>query len=525
MARIPETLICLTFSLALFLCVLKINADNYYINVTACPSDRLDAAISKCIWKNGNGDLLRRISIGFPWSPTALNRHSGYPGSVHHLEEKIHLGRDGGNGSVLDPMDNLDGICKNFDKASNCLGEYQTQEFCLWLDSTVFPSFTTVKTFKFICHNQTRDDNLLRSLRCLHDTRLPSMLYYHIATQCRQGMDILDQQMIARKKCELYTLNMRIKIGGGVEKLYCLPERVLSKCVHKFAEEHCGRMAANLLVSYVNYIQEEQNRALKSLGQATDLCNRNLSQERHSESHLAKMSNAKVLQYRLQTMGRGSRLSAFFVTLTSNYSDTELDTVTGRHGISVLMERSGSEICNNINCITVAYYLCVLQARDTREIPKFNILQYSHLLQRFYYHGSHCWRIGQFTQCWNALQSLCGSRTRYFAQHATLMIDGCRLQEKMDDISCHWQDFMFPAYIKASQVTQWPLHGLSDPMFLDGIPVNSLKALPDFEILWQAVDNISVRCGTEAGTYLRRILDKIRYSQYDALAFLTLPRH
>ncbi len=520
MARISEALMRLAFSLAPIL-VLGINADYDYINVTACPSDRLDAAISKCIWKDGKGDLIRRINAGFPWSPETLDRHSDYPGAIHHLGgiSKTRLGRMDRKGSLLDPMDNLDGICKDFDKASSCLGEYQTPEFCLRLGSMVFQPFINFKTFKFICRNQTRDANLLRSLQCLHDTRLPSMLYYHIATECRQGMDILDQQMLARKKTQLYILNSRIPLNS-MFKLYCLPERVLSKCVHEFVENHCGKMAADLLVNYINYIQEEEKTTFKLLGQATDLCNRNMSQERHSLSNFNKSYKTKVFQYRSETMLRESRRAAFFAVLSKNYSDTELDTVTGRRAMSVLMGISGPEICS-ITYLSAAYALCVWQGHDIREIPKFHILQYAHTLQPFYYQGSHCWRIGQFTQCWNSLQNICGSGpTRYFAQHATLMIDGCRLQDKMDDISCHWQDFLLPAYIKASRVTRWPTLALSDPMSLDGIPANPLNCLPDFETLWQAVDKLTVRCGTEAGTYLRRILDKIRYSQYDALAFV-----
>ncbi len=48
-------------------------------------------------------------------------------------------------------------------------------------------------------------------------------------------------------------------------------------------------------------------------------------------------------------------------------------------------------------------------------------------------------------------------------------MEGCRLQEKMDDISCHWQDIMLPAYIKAAQATRWPIsnQAIKNPMFLD----------------------------------------------------------
>ncbi len=468
---------------------------------------------------------MRRIISGFPWYPYT-QKDSGHPGSVQLFRaiNKTDLGRIEAQGAILDPMENFDGICRDFDKASECLEEHQTEEFCLRLNRKVFAyvPFVVFKTFKFFCLNQTRNENLLRSLRCLHDTRLPSMLYYHIATECRQGMDILDQQMLAIKKRFLYEQNSRVKIGGIFKIYICLPQLVLSTCVHKLAEKYCGTMAADLLVNFVKYMQEEENRALKSLGQAADLCNWNISLDRPRHFQ-QKNSDTEAFRFQAKTMKGDPRKAVFFAMLSKNYSDTELDTFNGMHGTSRLMKASAPEICGNVVYVRAAYMLCVWQAHDIREIPKFNILQYAHILLPFYYHGSHCWRIGQFTQCWKALQNLCGSGpTRYFAQHATLMIDGCRLQDKMDDISSHWQDFVLPAYIKAKRFMISVRSG--DPMRLAGYAENPLSCFPDYEILWPAVDKISARCGTDAGNYLRRILQKIRYSQYDVLAYLYLPK-
>ena len=218
MVRKPEALnynMYLVASLVPLLFALGVKADYDFINITACPSDRVDTAIRQCIWKHsvGHGDFVRRMISGFPWYPYTL-KHTGYSGSAQHFNVIMKTGLGGINakGGLLDPLDNLGGICKDFDKASYCLEEHQTQDFCLLLSSRVFGSFEVFKTFEFFCRNQTRDENLLRSLRCLHDTRLPSMLYYHISTECRQGMDILDQRMLARKRRFLYDQNSRIKI-------------------------------------------------------------------------------------------------------------------------------------------------------------------------------------------------------------------------------------------------------------------------------------------------------------------------
>ena len=69
------------------------------------------------------------------------------------------------------------------------------------------------------------------------------------------------------------------------------------------------------------------------------------------------------------------------------------------------------------------------------------------------------------------------------------MIEGCRLQEKMDDSSCHWQDFMLPAYIKAARVTRWLIapQALENLMFLDDasfdVEDDLQSDLIDFELL------------------------------------------
>ena len=336
---------------------------------------------------------------------------------------------------------------------------FKTPVSCIIVDYDLFALY---KTVEFLCRNQTRNENLLHSLGCLHDTRLPTMLDYHIAADCRHGMDILDQEMLARKERKLFMLISQLPPGLDTA-LYCLPENVLSTCVYNFAERYCGTMAAKVLLAYVHFQRDEANSVLPN-----DFCPNNISQNRHYPMP-AKVAMPKSPLYDKQTLKTKSSSKAIFNTLLDSFSgDTELDTLRGRYLSSYLKNLSGQELCH-LNNTYDAYNACVMLGHAIAEIPKFNILQYSHRLIDIDYYGSLCTRLREFTQCWKTLQGLCGSRTRYFAQHATLMIEGCRLREKMDDISCHWQDFMLPAYIKAARVTKWPIYSqaLKNPMFLD----------------------------------------------------------
>ena len=294
------------------------------------------------------------------------------------------------------------------------------------------------------------------------------MLDYHIAADCRNGFDILDQQMLARKRIILYEANLHVFLRDFT-KLYCLPESVLSTCVHNFAERYCGTMAATVLLAYLHFQRDQAKSALEFLGLPSWLCETNSSHNIHHRV-TAKAGTSKSPPFDEQTLKAEISSKAIFDTSLDIYSDdTFLDTTGGRAQAHYLKSLTGQELCKITNILS-GYSACMLLGSAIAEIPKFNILQYSHKVIPSYYIGSHCTRLGEFTQCWRTLQNLCGSRTRYFAQHATLMIEGCHLQEKMDDISCHWQDFLLPAYIKAARVTRWPLapQALTNPMFLDG---------------------------------------------------------
>ncbi len=108
-------------------------------------------------------------------------------------------------------------------------------------------------------------------------------------------------------------------------------------------------------------------------------------------------------------------------------------------------------------------------ADDRSEKSKFNILQFAHQQLGVSYHGVQCSRLEEFTACWNLLQQICGPKVRGWELHATLLVEGCKIQSELDTVGCHWQDMLLPHYIQASRLTVWPMVSqcLQDPMYLE----------------------------------------------------------
>ncbi len=173
---------------------------------------------------------------------------------------------------------------------------------------------------------------------------------------------------------------------------------------------------------------------------------------------------------------------------------------------------------------------CVMSSDGKSESTKFNILQFAHEIlvsSIFPYHGSHCDRLEQFTACWNLLQKTCGPKVRGLEQHATLLVEGCKIQSQMDLAGCHWQDMLLPHYIQASQVTAWPLAGqcLQNPLMLETTHhysniTNDLERV--ISALQPGVEDISRICGQHLAARVQSVLDRVRYFLYDAYKYILL---
>ncbi len=118
-------------------------------------------------------DIIMLSSYGFPWSPQGSHRKSRYNLNVADR-----------NRTLRDALDSLNDVCHITNRSMRCLEENGVRGFCLRLIGL----FPLLLDFQFICHHQPRGENLIHSLRCLQDTRVFVMLYFHIAARCRGGV-------------------------------------------------------------------------------------------------------------------------------------------------------------------------------------------------------------------------------------------------------------------------------------------------------------------------------------------------
>ncbi len=383
------------------------------------------------------------------------------------------------------------------------------QDYCLaTVDYTNFQP-----RFDYICHHQRRDENLVHSLQCLHDTRLLTMLYFHIADRCR-GFGILDNVMRRYKNAYFYRLNITPWLNQAfTPRLHCLPRSVISTCIRNIVQDHCGTMTADFVQNYLIYTQDWFGQALRSAGLDSNICDHAISSGMiSSRPHIAPGQKKFGISRLLEIAAPG----------------TALDTVYGQHVLTYLQGLSEEELCTTLSVYNV-YAACLLSSDDKSENSRFNILQFAHQQMEIIYHGTQCSRLEQFTACWNLLQETCGSKVRGLEQHATLMVEGCKIQSDMDTVGCHWQDMLLPHYIQASRVTVWPLTSqcLADPMFLEDAQYDSFNSVmrdldTTISLLQPGVEEISRKCGSQTAKRLRDLLDHIRYLQRHSVTYVGL---
>ena len=223
--------------------------------------------------------------------------------------------------------------------------------------------------------------------------------------------------------------------------------------------------------------------------------------------------------------GKLKQKQSFDATLTERAPGSALDTVFGRVLTSMLLSATAEELCD-CEHLYGAYTACVFLSDDLGEKHRFNLLQYSHQLLSLWYHGSSCHRIVPFQACWDQLKEICGPRTRFFEQHATLLVQGCAIQRYMDAKGCQWQDMLMRQYIRASELTVWPtiIQPMGDPMRLKKNEYSLEQLRKDYkrllEIVQGEVAEVTAKCGQEAAALLYGFYRNISYSQYDAIKFM-----
>ncbi len=433
---------------------------------------------------------------GYPWTPT--DRQRNYRRNRNATDR---------NSTLRDALDSLNHVCQNYDRSQICLEERGIRDYCLF--TTGYDNFQI--QFQFICHHQRRDENLVHSLRCLYNTRVLAMLFFHIADRCR-GTGILDDIMRRHKNAYFYAMGIRPgQEQTIVPPLFCLPKSVISTCIRGIVEDKCGSMTANLVTDFLVYIHNRFDKALESVALSSNICDHDISSDMMPSKPSIPSGHTKLgVSGLLEITAPG----------------TALDTVWGKMLKAYLHRQSGEQLCTTDNSI-VAYFTCVLSSDVKPERSKFNILQFAHRIVPIIYHGTQCSRLKEFTSCWNLLQEICGPKVRGFEQHATLLMEGCKIESEMDTIGCDWQDMLLPHYIQASRVTVWPMtvQCLGNPMSFDASDYNS-TIMGDLDnlisLLQPGVEEISRKCGPQPAKRLRLLFNKLRYLQRDALKYTDL---
>ncbi len=433
-------------------------------------------------------------------------------------------GPSNGNGTLNDPLDSLNYVCGIWDKARTCLRFHRVPDYCV-VQYFGHPAF--VVGFSFICQHQRRDENLLHSLRCLRDNRMLSMLFFHIGQKC--GIGNLDAIMVGRKKVFLYDIN--VNPAGAMPKvlpMYCLPRDVIFTCVKPMVDNQCGNMTASLVQKYIFYLQDWFAQSLESAGLRKDLCFHDAELELTGFDR--KVYTTELISPSVATTPSSYKM--FLRLIKQGPTDTVLgSTLINLMQDSLADEPEPGDLCFNKNELNMAFGVCMLYSEDTSERSRFNILQFAHLTEAFFfypYHGINCNRLKPFATCWGLLQDMCGSRTRGFALRAKLLVEGCEIQALMDRAGCHWQDMLIGHYVRAGQVTQWPMdtQGLNNPMLLDRSLYDTSTLFEDLKkvisLLQPGVKEIGRKCGDEPATKLARLLHEIPYLQYDAIKYFNL---
>ncbi len=294
--------------------------------------------------------------------------------------------------------------------------------------------------------------------------------------------------------------------------LYCVPKSAISTCIREITQDNCGDMAADLVQDYLLYMQHQFGQTLQSAGLNPNICDNDISGKVPGSSAVPQSRATLGIIRLLETAAHG----------------TALDTAYGKDAVVYLQTLSGAELCTTSNAY-IGYLACMMSTDDKSDKSKFNIVQFAHQIMQFIYNGSQCSGLGQFTACWDMLQEICGPKVRGFQQHATLLVESCKIQSEMESVGCQWQDMILPYYIQASRVTVWPTatQGLLNPMFLDdahyGTYNNIAKGLETMiSQLQPGVEEIARKCGAQPADRLRKLFQKLRYLQLDALNYIFL---
>ncbi len=449
-----------------------------------------------CQWLNCHdmqycADRLRKAALrGYPWS-----------------YKTQHFG---------DPTWPIKEVCDEFQQYSTCLSDTQDDNECLLFCTFPVNAFYLKMTFEFLC-NVKDIDQMMRSLQRLQSTRVLGVMMFHIGNN--GGSDLLNELIQRWNSVWINILNDHaMQSSPAVPPLLCLTGNERLTYVRPVVVENCGEVTADFVESYLSFQENYYQDAFRKLGFNTsnfcDGCNALSLHEK--PTFLAMSTPLKRPPIDSETgafVGMLARISDRNSLLETAYGKKLLDYLTG--------PRVG--LCTHKN-LYIAYTLCVLASNGGQyKTSTFNVLQYAHPLFSWLPPGTQCTSLSSFVQAWDYVRAICGPLTRGYEHHYTLFVEGCYLQDLLDIRSCEWQDVLFPYYIKADNLTAWPVPGQppGDPMWLDRGHYNGSDLASNIvqllDILAPGVKKIEIRCGEDLAQGFMDLFTILRYAVRDAI--------
>ncbi len=474
---------------------------NYTPN-NPCPLATLNR-IAKC-----RSDFLPLAFSGYPWEGIS------YHGRNHqNLTDSHRL--------IGDPLDSLNRMCRMFSNFQKCSSCNQIHGYCSLIPHRNVNAPDLNTTFYFLCKMAPRTLDTVHTLQCLKDSKVLSLLQYHIGNHCVHGPGILENQMKVFKKALFYMMDIRTKrhMPPVLIDQLCLPRKVIEVCVKDIIERECGNSTTELVVRYINFRIEQNAKALSDVGLSPVECEWDqISQYMyvHNTSGTSSWSNRPepVMRYRY-----GDARADPHRMLPRDAGGTGLNTLFGKILLLDLEKRRPNRCDKNL--LFRQYEKCLLFSDARREHPRYSILQSAHQLLNVLTQGTMCSRLEDLVACWNIQKEVCGSATRGFEHDFILQIESCHIQQYMESIQCEWQDMLFDVYIEAAQKTAWPLVSQSgQPLFLPSVYYRIDEVFKSFErfiqLLQPGVNRIASRCGSGAAKKLHTVYRKLRYTMADA---------
>ena len=433
-------------------------------------------------------ELVQLLQAQFPWRPS-----------------------DGDTGTVMDPKDSLDNLCKVYDRTTKCIDMrlgYLEDGCKIYAFSGNY--FEVRITLSLLC-SQTDRAQLVRSLECLSVKGVLNSLGLRAWKKC--GLEILTNQTDAMKNALFIISNFTYvtQISELLQKvqksLYCVPDDHLH-CFLSDVLELCGNDAMSLVQDYFAHLQD----FITNVWFPSNIDKGNIC--RHQQWITSNSTNSGKQKHNRKY-----------------YNDTALQTHHGRQLLIGFKKSWMSKgVCYN-RTADMGYRITVHALFVKDEPVRFNLFHFAHGLTIFRPYSVSC-HTGDFTQIkkqWGLWRNVCPT-VRSYLYPLTVLIEGCRLYDLFDSqfAHCQWEDMLIGIYARAAAITKSPntghwVPGGSNYLLLDGMyEYYGVKQWADYtrrplDLIRQSLDEITFKCGQGMTSALKEFYDKLEYYMFDSI--------